>query len=80
MIKINSFWESGLYGVNQGLRRMDETANNIARAGTTQKDSNVADVAKELVDLKVETLDIKASLKVLKTGEELVGALLDEFA
>ena len=52
----------------------------VARAGTTDKTAGVDDIAKELVDLKLETLDIKASIKVLQTGEDLIGTFLDEFA
>lgn len=79
-MKINSVFNSTTYGIKRGVERMEKTADNVAKAGTTNKKADAGDIAEDMVDLKTEKLHIKASLQVLKTSEELLGKFLDKFA
>jgi hypothetical protein len=51
-----------------------ESANEVARAGTTKKS---ADIAKKMVELREARLDIKANVTVIKTEDEILGNLFD---
>jgi hypothetical protein len=79
-MKIGSIYQSTVYGIERGLQRMRETANDVARAGTSNKQADVGDIAKSMVELKVEKQDIKANLTVLKTEDEILGKLFDDLA
>ena len=79
-MKIGSIYQSAVYGIERGLQRMRESANEVARAGTTNKSADVADLAENLVEVKQATLDIKANIKVLKTEDEILGNWFDESA
>lgn len=79
-MKIDSIYQSAVYGIERGLQRMRESANGIARAGTTDKSADAADIAGDMVEIKQAGLDIQANLKVLKTEDEILGNLFDEQA
>ena len=79
-MKVDSLFYSSTAGIRRGLERMDRTANNIARNGTTDSTSTDTDLVGEFVDLKQEALQIKASLKALHTGDDLLGQFFDDFA
>jgi flagellar hook protein FlgE len=61
-------------GLMQALRLTEMRAQNIARLGDT---SAKVDVAQEIVGLMGAQHSFEANLKVLKTADEMIGALLD---
>ena len=79
-MKVGSAFHSGLQGVQRNLDRLDQAADNIAKAGTTRKQVGASDVAEELVNVNTSVLHTKASLRVLEAGNELIGNFFDSFA
>ncbi len=75
---------AGIYGVNNALAGLQETAHEIAQLNHT--DSNpggdghprdLGDLARSMVDLKIYKRDAQASLEVVQTADEMIGFLLD---
>jgi len=57
---------------------MQQSAQQIAQAGTTQRDNPQAnDVAEPLINLKVQSQLFDSSAKVVKAADETIGTLLD---
>ena len=73
-MSVNSILSTGVQGVQSGLQRANRAAGEIARAGTTEQDG---DLATPIVDLKRSELQVKASAAVIKTADEVVGTLID---
>lgn len=65
---------SSLAGLQQGMARLDQTALNIARTGTTSNDD---DVATNMVNLVEEKTQVKASAAAVKTVDDVLGTLID---
>lgn len=65
---------TGVNGINQGLRNLRRDASAVAQA--VGNDQNL-DVASALVNVKQDTLQIAASAKVVETVDDLLGSLLD---
>lgn len=65
---------SGIAGINQGLGNLRRDASAVAQA--VGSDQNT-DVASALVNVKLDTLQIEASAKVVETVHDLLGSLLD---
>lgn len=73
-MSIASIFSAGLQGVQAGASQVDRAGGRIARmAGATDS----SDVAAALVELKVGELQVKASAKVIKAADELLGSLID---
>jgi len=73
---------TGINGINQGLGNMRRNASAIAQAINNSTDNNDAvtqpvDVTSALVNLKMDTLQVQASAKVVETVHEMIGSLLD---
>ncbi len=65
--------QTGIAGINNGLDGMRRNAAEIARA-TTGDDTNTA---RALVDMRINQHQVEASVKVIKTADEMLGSLLD---
>jgi hypothetical protein len=65
---------AGLSGITQGLGHLRRDASSVAQA--VNSDQNT-DVASALVNVKLDSLQIKASTKVVETVHDLLGSLLD---
>ena len=70
---------SALTGIQRGLEGARKNASDIAKAGTSDNPT-VEDFIKPLVDLKVNSLQVRASAKVLETVDKTIGSLFDEKA
>jgi hypothetical protein len=70
---------SALQGIQTGLRNLDRDAAQIASAEQFTNES-AADLAKPLVNLTLDRLQVQLSAKVMKTVDQTIGTLLDEFA
>jgi hypothetical protein len=72
---------AGVYGINQGLNNMRRDASAVAQAINSNSESGTSerpvDVADALVNLKMDTLQVQASGKVVETVHDILGSLLD---
>jgi flagellar hook-associated protein FlgK len=75
---IGSVVNQGLIGLQQSQSSIAQSAQQIAQAGTTQRDNPQAnDVVEPLVNIKAQTQVFDASAKVVKAADETIGTLLD---
>ncbi len=72
---------TGINGINQGLGNMRRNASAIAQAINNSAGNSAAErpveVTSALVNLKLDTLQVQASAKVVETVHEIIGSLLD---
>lgn len=71
---IPSISQSGLTGIQRGLQQVTDAASNIT---TAVDDIDVADLATNLVDLKLGKQQVEVSAKVIQVEDQLRGTLLD---
>ena len=74
---IDSITRTGLAGIQAGVNRAVNSANRISTA--FQPESN-DDPVGPIVDLTRAEQQVKASAKVVKIGDDLLGTILDTFA
>lgn len=75
---VGSVVNQGLIGMQKSQVSMQQSAQQIAQAGTTQRDNLQAnDIAEPLINLKVQTQLFDSSAKVVKAADETIGTLLD---
>ena len=67
---------SGINGITQGLNNFRRDAATIAQGA----DSQPADITSALVNIKLDSLQIQASSKVVETVDKTLGSLLDVLA
>ncbi len=69
----------GLSGISRGLENIQDIAADIAQAGTSQADdvNTTTELTQSVVDLKEQELATLASIKVVESGQEVLGTLLD---
>lgn len=78
MMDVGSVVNQGLIGMQKSQSSMLQSAQQIAQAGTTQRDNPQAnDLVEPLVNLKVQAQVFDSSAKVVKTADETIGTLLD---
>ena len=65
---------TGVNGINQGLSNLRRDASAVAQA--VHGDQNT-DVASALVNVKLDSLQIQSSAKVVETVHDMLGSLLD---
>lgn len=75
---IGSVINQGLTGMQRSQTEMARSAQQIAEAGTTQRDNpEKNDLVEPLLNLKVQSHIFDASAKVVKTANETIGTLLN---
>jgi flagellar hook-associated protein FlgK len=75
---VGSVVNQGLIGMQKSQSSMLQSAQQIAQAGTTQRDNPKGnDLVEPLVNLKVQTQLFDSSAKVVKAADEAIGTLLD---
>ena len=68
----------GLTALNRGLNRIDQAAEQIAKASMSKDvETQPADLNKPVVELKEADMDTQAAVKLLKAEHETMGRLLD---
>lgn len=78
MMDVGSVVNQGLIGMQKSQSSMLQSAQQIAQAGTTQRDNPAAnDLVEPLVNLKVQAQVFDSSAKVVKAADETIGTLLD---
>jgi len=65
---------TGINGINQGLGNLRRDASAVAQAVSSEQNT---DVASALVNVKLDSLQIEASAKVVETVHDMLGSLLD---
>lgn len=65
---------TGVNGINQGLSNLRRDASAVAQAVHGEQNT---DVASALVNVKLDTLQIQSSAKVVETVHDMLGSLLD---
>lgn len=73
-MSISNIISFGAAGLQAGFGRSEAAAGRIARAGG--EDSGGALTA-ALVDLRVSEIEAKAAASVIRTGDQLLGTLID---
>ena len=75
---IGSVVNQGLIGMQKSQSSMLQSAQQIAQAGTTQRDNPQRnDLVEPLVNLKIQTQLFDGSAKVVNAADEAIGTLLD---
>jgi len=75
---VGSVVNQGLIGMQKSQTSMLQSAQQIAQAGTTQRDNPQAnDITESLVNLRAQSQVFDSSAKVVKSAEETIGTLLD---
>jgi flagellar hook protein FlgE len=71
----------GLRGLQQSSQSINQSANEIAQAGTLQASregtGSTQDLVEPLVNMKIEQNIFDASANVVKVGDEMIGSILD---
>ena len=86
---VSGIINSGLEGLNRSRQGLDQSAKDIASAGSANNpvagsnvvasDESVVDkVTAATVDMKVYEFQFKASAKVVETANNMTGRLIDE--
>ena len=85
----SSAFSSSLSSIQNGQRRVDQAAAQIAGAGLPQtspaaepskpsvSEARPVDLASSLVDLQVGKVEVQAGARVLETADAVLGTLLD---
>jgi hypothetical protein len=89
---VNPLLQSGLSGIQTGLKGMNRAAQDIADLNLDDRSKSpsdndvirrnappdrLRDAAEAIVDLDVHARQVQASAKVVKTADEILGFLLD---
>jgi len=74
---IGSVVTQGLIGMQRSQGEMARSAQQIAEAGTTQKDNPAKnDLVEPMVNIKAQSQVFDASAKLVKAADETIGTLL----
>ncbi|MBF0471020.1 MAG: hypothetical protein HQL48_06555 [Gammaproteobacteria bacterium] len=76
-MEIGSAMASGLQGVLQGMRGLDENANTIARQPVAAQQGERDQTVSALVDSKRDLTQVQANVKVLQSANETLGSIID---
>lgn len=75
---LNTVGQYGLTAVNRGLNRIDQAAEQIAKASMGAKvEGKPLDLIKPIVELKAADLETQAAIKLLEVEKDTVGSLLN---
>lgn len=68
----------GLIGMQRSQAEISKSAQQIVKAGTTERDNPASnDVAESIVNIKAQTQVFDASAKIVKAADETIGTLLN---
>lgn len=75
---IGSVVTQGLVGMQRSQAEINRSAQQIAQAGTTERDNPAKnDLVEPLVNIKAQTQVFDSSAKVVKAADETIGTLLN---
>jgi hypothetical protein len=73
---ISSAVQSGMAGINRGIRGLSQDATEIANAAQ-MGGSSTRDISKPLVGQMQDVRQVESSAKVIEASDEMIGRLLD---
>ena len=74
---VGSAVNQGLIGMQRSQTEISKSAQQIVRAGTTERDNPAKnDVVESLVNIKAQTQVFNASAKIVRAADETIGTLL----
>lgn len=76
---VNSIQGNAIQGIQQARAKMQQNASDIVRANNLKEPSHL-DAARSLVELTQNKNAAEASMKVIKSENEMLGSLLDVIA
>jgi len=74
---INSIMGPAVQGIQKGLQGLRRVASEIA-SSQQMSEAKPTDLSRAMVEMKLHANQAKASAKVLKAADELLGTLIDE--
>lgn len=74
---VNSISGNAALGIQRGLTGIRKVASEIAGVPQNRAVSQPSDLTRSLVELKQHAHQTKASIKALKTADQVLGTLLD---
>ena len=75
---IGSAVTQGLIGMQRSQVEIARSAQQIVKAGTTERDNPATnDIVESLVNIKVQSQVFDASAKIVKAADETIGTLLE---
>jgi len=74
---INSVTNNALQGIQRGLQSIRRNASDIASAQNLRGTTPTKDITRSLVEMHENKLYTLASVKTLKTADQVIGTLLD---
>jgi flagellar hook-associated protein FlgK len=78
---INSVLNTGVQGMLQSQRQINQAASEIAQVSTSEAPlQTAAELTEPLINMKIEQNVFDASAKVVTTADEMLGTLLDTTA
>jgi len=69
---MSTTFSTAINGMNQAVARATQSANNVVNASSTG-----SDIAKDLVDIKVASVEVAANATVIKAQQKMQESLLD---
>lgn len=66
--------QSAMTGIQSGISKINRNAADIASQSVA---GDAADLTRSLIDMRQNQLQVEASIKVVKTSNEVLGSLLD---
>jgi flagellar hook-associated protein FlgK len=74
---VGSAVNQGLIGMQRSQNEISRSAQQIVKAGTTERDNPAQnDIVESLVNIKAQTQIFDASAKIVKAADETIGTLL----
>jgi len=74
---VGSAVNQGLIGMQRSQSEISRSAQQIVKAGTTERDNPAkSDIVESLVNIKAQTQVFDASAKIVKAADETIGTLL----
>ena len=73
----NNIQNIGLKGIHEGMAKIAEKADRISKSFTSE---NSEDPTEDIIGMKLDENQVKASKKVIQTGNELDKSILDILA
>ena len=76
---ISSIHNVSVLGIQRSLTEIRRSSQEIAQIGTSDRDANTIDLAKNLVNIKHHQGLIEANVRVINTESEVLGTVIDIF-
>ena len=75
---LSSVMQTGLNGMLNSQNNIQQSAEQIVRAGTVDRDTSTQnDFAEPIVNMKIEQRVFDASAKIVKTADEMLGTVMN---